>query len=110
MISARWHAQALASPQRLQVVEECAAKLVRMAAIAEQVVGPSDLPATLEVLTQAAAGSNTGMLGQLVSLATAKRAPKYAPPYPSSTAKLVLINSFRGHHTRSADLPCRRLH
>lgn len=69
-------AEALASPQRLQVVEECAAKLVRMAAIAEQVVGPSDLPATLEVLTQAAAGSNTGMLGQLVSLATAKRAPK----------------------------------
>lgn len=78
-------AQALASPQRPQAVMECAVKLVRMAAVAEQVVSASDLPATLDALSKQAASSSTGLLAHLIGLAHTKRPAKYALPQPGLT-------------------------
>ena len=68
--------QALSNPQRPQVVVDCAVKLVRAAAMAEQVATANDLPATLDALGRLGASSNTGMLAHLVSIALAKRAQK----------------------------------
>ena len=81
--------QALASPQRPQAVVDCAVKLVRMAAVADQVVSPNELPVTLDALSKLAATSNTGMLAQLVGLATAKRVPKYAHLLEAACKRLV---------------------
>ena len=55
---------------------ECAVKLVKTAAVADQVVSPNDLPASLDALNGLAATSNTGLLATLISLAHAKRALK----------------------------------
>ena len=73
-----WHAQALGAPQRLQVAVDCAVKILRTAVVADQVLGPNDLPAIIDALYKLSSASNTGTLAHLLSLANAKRAPKCA--------------------------------
>ncbi|KAK9805719.1 hypothetical protein WJX73_001907 [Symbiochloris irregularis] len=73
-------AEALGSPQRSQLVVDFAVKIMRTAVVADQMLGPNDLPAIIEALYKLSSASNTGTLAHLLSLASAKRTPKAAPP------------------------------